>query len=443
MAMLLDMTTNPDAPILASKEGLLARARKVIPGSSQAFSKGLDQYPQSVCPHFLVRGDGAQVEDADGNRYLDFTMGLCPVILGYADPDVNAAVSRQLADGTVFTLSHPVEVELAELLVELLPCAEMVRYGKNGSDATTGAVRLARAFTRRDRIACCGYHGWHDWYIGTTTRNLGVPGAVAELTHAFPYDDVEALDRLLEAHPGEFAGVIMEPTTISPPTPGYLEAVKESCARHGTLLIFDEIVTGFRLAMGGAQEHFGVTPDLACFGKAMANGFPISVVAGRAEVMRLFEEAFFSYTFAGEAVGLVASMATIEKLRRLNVHDQLWEQGDRVIEGFNSMAAAQGLDERMRCVGYGPRSVLQFTAPEGDEDVPLKTLFQQEYMRRGILTANCHNLCLAHTPELVDRLLAVYAEVMELVADLLRRGEDLRAQVDGELPQPVFRRPLP
>ena len=431
------------APILASKEGLLARARKVIPGCSQAFSKGLDQYPQSVCPHYLVRGSGAHVEDADGNRYLDFTMGLCPVILGYADPDVNEAVTRQVAEGTVFTLSHPVEVELAELLVEVLPCAEMVRYGKNGSDATTGAVRLARAFTRRDRIACCGYHGWHDWYIGTTTRNLGVPAQVAELTHTFPYGDAGALEDLLAAHPGQFACVIMEPTTISPPAPGYLAAVKQLCERHGTLLIFDEIVTGFRLAMGGAQEHFGVTPDLACFGKAMANGFPISVVTGRADVMRCFEEAFFSYTFAGEGVGLAASVATIQKLRRLKVHEQLWAQGERIIDGFNKLAAGCGLGERMRCVGFGPRSVLQFTTSAGDEDPALKTLFQQEYMRRGILTANCHNMSLAHTPELVDQLLGVYGEVMQLVADLARRDEDLGAHVEGELLQPVFRRPLP
>ena len=428
---------------LASKEQLLTRARKVIPGVAQAFSKGLDQYPQSVCPHYIVRGSGARVEDSDGNSYLDFTMGLCPVILGYADPDVNLAVTEQLLEGTVFTLSHPLEIELAELLVDILPCAEMIRYGKNGSDATTGAVRLARAFTQRDRVACCGYHGWHDWYIGTTTRNQGVPAQVAELTHTFPYDDVDALEHLLNTHPGQFACVIMEPTTIFPPSAGYLQAVKELCERHGTLLIFDEIVTGFRLAMGGAQEYFGVIPHLGCFGKAMANGFPISVIAGRADIMRHFEEAFFSYTFSGEAVGLVASLATIDKLHRLAVHDQLWEQGERVIAGFNQLAGEHALGERMRCVGYGPRSVLQFTTPDGVDDPVIRTLFQQEYMRRGILTANCHNMCLAHTSEIVDELLAVYAQAMELVADLVRRGEDLRSHVEGELPQPVFRRPLP
>ncbi len=312
------MTTAGARPAPTARTGLIERARRVIPGCSQAFSKGLDQYPESLGPHYLVRGSGAEVEDADGNRYLDFTMGLCPVVLGYADADVNEAVGRQLAEGTLFTLSHPLEIELAELLVEVIPCAEMVRYGKSGSDATTGSVRLARAFTGRDRIACCGYHGW---------RDLGVPRQVADLTHTFPYGDVDALAQLLQSRPGGFACVVMEPMAASLPPPGYLGEVKELCRRHGALLIFDEIVTGFRLALGGAQAHFGVTPDLACFGKAMANGFPISVIAGRAEVMRWFEEAFYSHTFAGEAVGLAASLATIRKLRRLRVHDQLWERG--------------------------------------------------------------------------------------------------------------------
>jgi glutamate-1-semialdehyde aminotransferase len=430
------------APSFPSKEGLLARARKVIPGCTQAFSKGLDQYPQSVSPHYIVRGKGARVEDVDGNAYYDFAMGLAPVVLGYADPDVDRAVAERLQEGTVFTLSHPLEIELAELLVETIPCAEMVRYGKNGSDATTGAVRLARAFTKRDRVACCGYHGWHDWYIGSTTRNLGVPVQTAALTHSFPYNDLEALDRLFRVHPGEFACAIIEPTTIFRPSPGYLEGIKALCQRRGVLLIFDEIVTGFRLALGGAQEYFGVTPDLACCGKAMANGYPISVVAGRADIMRLFEEVFFSHTFAGEAVGLAAALATIHKLRQCKVHDHLWEQGERIIAAFNQLAAEFGLDDRLTCVGYGPRSVLQFRASDsGVEDVMLKTFFQQEYMRRGILTANCHNMSLAHTAEIVDHLLGVYREVMELTADLLRNGDDLRDHLEGEPLEPVFRRP--
>ena len=274
-----ESATGINTPVLSSKHPLLARARKVIPGCSQAFSKGLDQYPQSVCPHYLVRGSGVESKTRTAT-----TTSTSPWACVRSSSDtpipMSTEPSPEMADGTIFTLSHPFEVELAELLVDTLPCAEMVRYGKNGSDATTGAVRLARAFTGRDRIAWCGYHGWPDSYIGTTTRNLGVPQQVAELTHTFPYDDVGALEVVLNTHPGEFACLIMEPTTINPPSAGYLETVKQLCARHGALLVFDEIVTGFRLAIRGAQEYFGVTPDLACFGKAMANGFPVSVVGG-------------------------------------------------------------------------------------------------------------------------------------------------------------------
>ena len=245
----------------------LRRAEALIPGASQTFSKGPNQFVRGASPLFLERGEGARVWDVDGNEYLDFTMALCAVSLGYADPDVNAAVARQLERGVLFTLAHPLEAEVAEQLCRLIPCAEMVRFGKNGSDVTSGAVRLARAFTGRDVIAACGYHGWQDWAIGPTTRNMGVPKAVRELTCTFTYNRIETLERIFDEHPGRVAAVIMEPVGIEPPRSGFLESVRELSSRRGALLIFDEIVTGFRLALGGAQEHFGVVPDLACFGK--------------------------------------------------------------------------------------------------------------------------------------------------------------------------------
>ena len=230
---------------------------------------------------FLAKGKGCRVWDVDGNEYVDYIQGLLPNILGYAHEEVNRAVAEQLGQGHSFSLPHPLEVELAERLVRLIPCAEKVRFGKNGSDATSGAVRAARAFTGRDRIACCGYHGWQDWYIGSTTRNAGVPGAVRALTHPFIYNDLGSLQKLLDSHPGEFAAVIMEPVNFWPPAAGFLEGVKSSCAPARRLLIFDEICSGFHFGLGGAQKKFGVTPDMACFGKAMGNGFPISCVVGR------------------------------------------------------------------------------------------------------------------------------------------------------------------
>ena len=296
---------------LTESQAWLERARKVIPTCAQTFSKAPTQYVQGTAPVFLQRGKGCRVWDVDGNEYIDYVQGLLPNILGYAHDEVNQAATAQLAEGHSFTLPHPVEVELAERLVRLIPCAEMVRFGKNGSDATSGAVRAARAFTGRDHVACCGYHGWQDWYIGSTTRHAGVPNAVRALTHPFSYNDLSSLEKLLKEFPNQFAAVIMEPTNFVEPAPGFLESVRELAHKHGALLIFDEICSGFHLGLGGAQKLYGVTPDLACFGKAMGNGFPISCVVGRADVMRLFDEIFFSFTFAGEVASMAAAMKVL------------------------------------------------------------------------------------------------------------------------------------
>ena len=300
----------------SASEAYLARAERSIPLGSQTFSKSRTQFPFGVSPYFITHGRGSRVWDVDGNEFIDFVNALASVTLGYNDAEVNDAVRRQLEMGVIFSLPHPLEAEVAELICDMVPCAEMVRFGKNGSDATSGAIRLARAHTNRDRVAVCGYHGWQDWYIGSTSRNRGVPEATRELTHAFPYNDSEALRELLEGHPEEFAAVILEPMNVVEPKAGFLERVKELAHAHGALLVFDETITGFRYSNSGAQGLFGVTPDLATFGKGLANGFPISAVAGPREIMCLMEEIFFSFTFGGETLSLAAAKATLLKLRR-------------------------------------------------------------------------------------------------------------------------------
>src|SRR6266480_5069350 len=295
-------------------EALWQRGIRVIPAGTQTFSKGPSQYVNGVAPKYLLRGKGSHVWDVDGNEYIDYGMALGPIILGYSYPAVNRAIAEQIEEGITFTLMHPLEVELAELLVGLIPCAEMVRFGKNGSDATAGAVRAARAFTGRDRVACCGYHGWQDWYIGSTTRNAGVPDCVRSLTHTFRYNDRSSLENLFREHPGEFAAVIMEPFNFEEPQAGFLSGVRDLAKENGAVLIFDEICSGFHFGLGGAQKLFGVTPDMACFGKAMANGFPISCVVGRKEIMRSFDEIFFSFTFAGEVASMAAAMKVLDIL---------------------------------------------------------------------------------------------------------------------------------
>ncbi len=319
-----------------------ARAKKTIPLASQTFSKSSQQWVEGAAPLFLQSGKGCRVTDLDGNTYIDYVMGLLPVVLGYCDPDVDNAIRAQLDEGITFSLAHPKEAALAERLVELIPCAEMVRFGKNGSDVTTGAIRLARAHTGRSKVAICGYHGWHDWYIGTTTRSLGVPNAVRDLSANFPYNDAAALERLLKAEPESFAAVILEAGGTQVPAPGFLQRLRELTTHYGVVLVFDEVITGFRLHLAGAQAHYGVTPDLACFGKAMGNGMPISALVGRAEIMRKIEDIFFSTTFGGEVLSIAAALATIDKLQRENVIARLWRRGEQVARRGDRDAAAAG-----------------------------------------------------------------------------------------------------
>ncbi|MBI3011130.1 MAG: aminotransferase class III-fold pyridoxal phosphate-dependent enzyme [Candidatus Omnitrophica bacterium] len=417
----------------------LARSRQVIPGCTQTFSKGPTQFVQGASPAFLVRGRGSHVWDVDGQEYLDYSMALGPVILGYRDPVVTKAVKRQLESGTIFSLPHPLEVEVAELLTQVVPCAQMVRFAKNGSDATAGAVRLARAVTGRDLIACCGYHGNQDWYIGTTTRNRGVPESVRRLTIPFVYNDIDSLARIFAEHPHQVAAVIMEPVGLEPPREQFLEQVRDLTHREGAVLIFDEVLTGFRVALGGAQEYFGVTPDLACFGKAMANGYPLSAVVGRREIMEAFEEVFFSFTFGGEALSLAAAKATITTLRSHAIIPQLWEHGRRLQDGFNRLAAQFGLAQRVVCEGLPPRTMVSFTDGTGAESLPVKSLFQQECLTRGVLFSGSHNLCASHTREDVEQTLRVYREAMAVVAEAVAAG-DVLERLQGTPVQPVFRR---
>jgi len=291
-------------------------ARTLIPSCTQTFSKGFTQFSYGAAPIFIKRGIGNHVWDLDENEYIDYSMALGPVILGHSYPAVNKSISHQLQDGITYFLPHPLEVLLAKKLVEIIPCAEMVRFGKNGSDVTSGAVRVARAYTERDKIACCGYHGWQDWYIGTTTRNKGVPKAVQELTMTFEYNNIESLKKLFDENRDSIAAVIMEPVGVIKPEDGFLEEVKEIAHKNGALLIFDEIVTGFRISLGGAQEYYDVTPDLTCVGKAMANGMPLSAVVGKREFMEVFDEIFFSFTFGGEVLSIAASIVTIRELKK-------------------------------------------------------------------------------------------------------------------------------
>jgi glutamate-1-semialdehyde 2,1-aminomutase len=403
-------------------EEMLARALTSIPLGSQTFSKSKTQYPFGVSPYFLARGKGSRVWDVDGNEYIDFVNSLASITLGYSDPDVDAAVRSQLDYGIIFSLPHPIETEVAEKIVEMVPCAEQVRFGKNGSDATAGAIRLARAHTGRDRIAVCGYHGWQDWYIGSTLRNRGVPQAVSSLTHAFEYNNLGSLHKLFAEHRGEFAAVILEPMNVVYPQPGFLESVRELTHAHGALLVFDETITGFRFANGGAQELFKVTPDLATFGKGLANGYAVAAVAGPERLMRLMEDIFFSFTFGGETLSLAASLATMNKLQREPVVRTLAERGQQIIDGVQSLIGQTGASSFLGISGHPSWTFLTIKDTAKCSIWEMKTLLLQEMFARGILTLGTHNISYAHSQTDVKRLLAAYAEVMPILREASERG---------------------
>jgi glutamate-1-semialdehyde 2,1-aminomutase/spore coat polysaccharide biosynthesis protein SpsF len=424
---------------LDENEAWLRRSDSVIPGGAQTYSKSWRQHIRGVSPIFLERGSGARVWDVDGNEFIDLIQGLLPNILGYAHPDVDRAAYSRAQLGHSFSLPHPVEVELAERLIGIIPCAEMVRFAKNGSDATSGAVRAARAFTNRNRVAICGYHGWHDWYIGTTSRFAGVPGAVRDLSHTFPYNNLEALDKVLASHPDEFAAVIMEPFNFVWPAEGYLSGVKEIAHKHGAILIFDEICTGFHFGLGGAQKMFGVLPDLATFGKAMGNGYAISCVVGRRDIMQIFNDIFMSFTFAGDVSAMDAANAVLDILEKSDAYARMDAAATAMADGARVLADLSGLGDRFITQGHKNWLLLRFVDESGADDPLLRALWLQEVTRRGVLVISTHNISAALTRADVEHILRAYAGAFKFIGGLVADGAALEDYLDGPIPTPAFR----
>lgn len=424
--------------VLAKSEKTWSKARKIIPAGTQCLSKGPTQYVDGVAPKYLKRGKGCYVWDVDGNRYIDYGMGLRALILGYSYPVVNEAIRKQLRDGTTFTLMHPLELDLAELLIKTIPCAEAVRYGKNGSDATTAAVRAARAYTGRDKIAICGYHGWHDWYVITTERNKGIPRLMKELSFTFKYNNIESLKELFDTYPDQFAAVIMEPVGITPPQDNFLKQVQKVVHDNGAVLIFDEIITGFRFSLGGAQEYFNVTPDLAAFGKAMANGMPIAAVVGKQEIMNVFNETFCSITFGGECLSLAAAIATLKELKAKKVIDFVWTQGRKLQDGYDKLAKEHRVEKYTQCAGYPPSTLTKFIGKTANESLLMKSLVQQELLKKGILWAAYHAISYSHKDKEIDRTLEAFDNALKILAKAIQKGK-IEKFLEGKPVQPVFR----
>jgi glutamate-1-semialdehyde aminotransferase len=418
-----------------NSEALWARAERRIPCGTQTLSKKPSQFVRGVYPKYLVAGQGCRVTDADGHTYIDYPMALGAVLLGHAYPSVVEAVAWQASTGSLFTLMHPLEVEVAERLAAMVPSAEMTRFMKNGSDATAAAIRLARAYTGRSRVAYCGYHGWHDWFAGTTPLPAGVPASLAALVRPFEWNRPETLAALFAEHPGEYAAVIFE-VPGEDPAPGFLETMRDLAHGHGAVLVWDEIVTGFRWARGGAEERYGVVPDLACFGKALANGLPLSAVVGTRALMQEFERVFVSMTYGGDALALAAARAVLEEVATRPVVEHLWTLGARWLEGARARVAAAGVPVTVG--GFAPRSHLAFAAAGAYSADEIRSLFLQECVKRGVLFGVPIFMSFSHAEADVAETLAVVEEALAVVARALTT-ETLRERLEGPPVEPVFR----
>lgn len=416
----------------------LLRAEQTIPLGSQTFSKSRTQYPVGISPHFAAKAKGSEFWDIDGNRYIDLVSALASVTLGYGDKGVERAVLQQLKSGVSLSLPGILEAEVAELIVEMVPSAEMVRFGKNGTDATSAAVRLARAYTGRDHIIVCGYHGWQDWFISSTTRNKGVPDVVSGLTHKFEYNNIESLSTILDDFKGKIAAVIMEPMNSTYPKPGFLESVQKQTKSAGALLIFDETITGFRFSKGGAQELFGVTPDISTFGKGMANGFPLSAVVGRRDIMMEMEEIFFSGTFGGELLSLAAAKSVLQRQLKGGICQQLSDIGEELSSKTEEIIAYRNLGEVLTLTGHPSWKFLNWRPTELYSIDELKTYFMQQAFHRGLLVLSTHNVTTSFTASILRRTADIY---MDVLTDLSRviQGSSLRQELLVEPLTPLFR----
>ena len=427
---------NADYPVITKSDEMYERALKVQAPVTQTLAKGPGQWTKGVAPKYIQRGVGSHVWDVDGNEYIDFNAAIGPISLGYAYPAVDEAIKKQLEEGITFSLMHPLEVEFSELIQSIIPNAEAVKISKTGADVCSAAIRVARAFTGRETVFCCGYHGWHDWYIGVTSRNAGIPESIQNMTYTFDYNNIESIKEALD---DTVAALILEPFIFEAPKPGFLKELAEVCKANGTLLIFDEMWTGFRIAIGGAQEYFDVKPDLAVYSKACANGMPIAILTGRKDVMDLFNSEVFSYTtFGGETLSLAASIATIKELQDKNVPKYLDEKGAVMKDGYNQIAIETGMDKYTKCVGYNCRSMVTFT-PDAGNGLEVKALMQQEMIKRGVLWAGFHNMCFSHSDEDLAYTLSAYRDVMLIMKEAIESG-NVKSYLKGEVLEAVFRK---
>jgi glutamate-1-semialdehyde 2,1-aminomutase len=427
---------NKDYPTIKRSLELYEKAKQIMLPVTATMAKGPGQYSLGACPIYLDRGKGSKVWDVDGNEYLDWNSAIGPLSLGYCYEATDNAIIEQLKKGITFSLMHELEYEVAQMIHDIIPNAEAVRISKTGADVTSAAVRIARAFTGRKKVLCCGYHGWHDFYVAATSRANGIPEEIKDLTYTFDYNNIESLKEALDK---DVAAVIMEPFVFDEPKNNFLQQVYDACKANGTLLIFDEMWSGFRIALGGAQEFFGIKPDLACYSKAVANGMPIAFLTGRKDVMELFtKDVFFYTTFGGEALSLAATKATLNELKSKNVPADLAKKGTYLKDAYNKLAEELGVKQYTQCKGYSCRTTVTLEATVTNP-LDVKAYFQQEMIKRGVLWQGNHNMMYMHSQEDLDYTLKAYRDVLPLVKDTIEKG-DAASRLRGKTLEAVFRK---
>lgn len=416
---------------------ILQQAKKLIPNASQTLSKGYKMFIEGDFPLFVSKGKGCYIWDVDGNKYVDYTNALAPVIIGYSVNEINRSVINQLEKGVTYSLPHEIEVQLAKRLVEIIPCADMVRFAKNGADVTSAAVRIARAFTGKDIILRSGYHGGQDWYLATQPpQDWGVPKAMKKLIDVFKYNDLEDLKQKIKKYKNKVAAIIMEPVPMEDPEKGYLEEVRKITKQNGILLIFDEIVTGFRMALGGAQEYYNVIPDLACFGKAMANGMPISCVVGKREIMERTEGVFLSTTFGGETLSMAGALATIDFIKKHDVLKHNLKLGTMLYDGLNKLIKKYSIKAHL--IGQKFKFKIIFDNPDGSESNIKKLFFLQQAVFRGVFFGTSVSFNFSHKEKDIKHTLKVAESVFKKMREFNDKETKIKKLIKGKIPVNKF-----
>jgi glutamate-1-semialdehyde 2,1-aminomutase len=423
------------------------RLLSAIPGGAHTYSRGFDQYPLNA-PQILTHGKGAYIFDPDGNKFLDYGMALRAVNLGYAEDEIDAAAIEQIKNGNNLTRPSMIELEAAELLVSMIDSVDMVKFTKNGSTAVSAAVKLARAYTRRDLVARCAeqpFFSYDDWFIGSTPLTRGIPQDTIKQTKMFRYNDIASLEALITQYPDQFACVVLEPAATEVPKEGYLQKVQELCRANGIVFVLDEMITGFRWHMKGAQHLYGVTPDLCTFGKAMANGFAVACIAGKREIMELGSIEFegrervflLSTTHGAEMCGLGAFVATVKYMQQHNVVEHLWDYGSKLIALMQRKAEEYGVGQNFKAGGIACSPYYLTLDSTGANSLGLRTLFSQEMIRNGVLmpwialSFRHGEAELAITEKALDATFKIYRMALD---------EGVEKYLVGSAIKPVFRK---